>query len=207
MKYSKRYIVFTIIIAFTFFLKFHIMAMDNTQLGQFRGGNLEKEIWYPMIADDVNNGLLRVVIDNKEFTNENIPFYMNNDRNIMFPVSLLRDAFNCSVHIYNGKALLVEKHNYSATMTLHEKIALSSEEEQQIQSPLTRIGGEYYVSLNDLSNLLGYSCSFDILNSTLQTVDTSESTTIVPKRSGQGIHDPQSGLVWHLLGLCGDQCA
>lgn len=99
----------------------------------------------------------------------------------MFPVSLLRDAFNCSVHIYNGKALLVEKHNYSATMTLHEKIALSSEEEQQIQSPLTRIGEEYYVSLNDLSNLLGYSCSFDILNSTLQTVDTSESTTIVPQ--------------------------
>mgnify|MGYP002771345196 FL=1 len=181
MKYSKRYIVFTIIIAFTFFLKFHIMAMDNAQLGQFRGGNLEKEIWYPMIADDVNNSLLRVVIDNKEFTNEDIPFYMNNDRNIMFPVSLLRDAFNCSVHIYNGKALLVEKHNYSATMTLHEKIALSSEEEQQIQSPLTRIDGEYYVSLNDLSNLLGYSCSFDILNSTLQTVDTSESTTIVPQ--------------------------
>lgn len=181
MKYSKRYIVFTIIIAFTFFLKFHIMAMDNAQLGQFRGGNLEKKIWYPMIADDVNNSLLRVVIDNKEFTNENIPFYMNNDRNIMFPVSLLRDAFNCSVHIYNGKALLVEKHNYSATMTLHENIALSSEEEQQIQSPLTRIGGEYYVSLNDLSNLLGYSCSFDIVNNTLQTADTSESTTIVPQ--------------------------
>lgn len=181
MKYSKRYVVFTIIIALTFFLKFHIMAMDDVELGQFRGGNLKTEVWYPLIADNANSSLMRVVIDNKEFTNEKVPFYMNAERNIMFPVSLLRDAFNCSVHIYNGRALLVEKHNYSATMTLDENVALSQDEELTIQSPLTKIEGEYYVSLNDLSNLLGYNCSFDIVNNTLSTADTSESTTIIPQ--------------------------
>lgn len=181
MKYSKRYIVFTIVIALTFFLKFYVMAMDNAQLGEFRGGSLDEQLWYPLIAEEANNSLMRVVIDNKEFTNENVPFYMNEQRNIMFPVSLLRDAFNCSVHIYNGRALLVEKHNYSATMALGDSIALSQDEECAIMSPLVRIEGEYYVSLNDLSNLLGYNCSFDITNYTLDTADMSESSTIVPQ--------------------------
>lgn len=181
MKYSKRYVVFTILIALSFFLKFHIMGMDNAEVGQFRGGSLQEEVWNPLIADDVNNNLVRVIIDNKEFTNENVAFYMNENRNIMFPVSLLRDAFNCSAHIYNEVALLVEKHNYSATLTLGEHTALSEDEEREIVSPLVYYNHEYYVSLNDLSDLLGYSCSFDIVNNTFTTADTSESTTIVPQ--------------------------
>jgi C1A family cysteine protease len=181
MKYSKRYIVFTMMIVMTFLLKFHILAMDNEEIGQFRGGSLADEVWNPLIAEDVNSGLVRVVIDNREYTNENVPFYMNGDRNIMFPVSLLRDALNCSVHLYNERALLVEKHSYSATLTLEEKTALCQDEEQEIVSPLICEDGEYYVSLNDLSNLLGYNCSFDITNNTLSTADTSESATIVPQ--------------------------
>jgi C1A family cysteine protease len=38
------------------------------------------------------------------------------------------------------------------------------------------------VSLSDLSELLGYSCSFDITSKTLTTADTSESATIIPSR-------------------------
>ena len=59
MKYSKRYVVFTILIALSFFLKFHIMGMDNAEVGQFRGGSLQEEVWNPLIADDVNNNLVR----------------------------------------------------------------------------------------------------------------------------------------------------
>jgi C1A family cysteine protease len=106
---------------------------------------------------------------------------MNENRSIMFPVSLLRDAFNCSVHLYNGRALMVEKHNYSATLTLDESIALGQDEERVLQSPMIKKNGEYYVSLNDLSDLLGYSCSFDIASNTFSTADTSESATIVPQ--------------------------
>jgi C1A family cysteine protease len=138
-------------------------------------------VWYPMVAEDVNSGLVHAVIDNREYTSEKVPFYMNENRSIMFPVSLLRDAFNCSVHLYNGRALMVEKHNYSATLTLDENIALGQDEERVIQSPMIKKDGEYYVSLNDLSDLLGYSYSFDIASNIFSTADTSESATIVPQ--------------------------
>lgn len=182
MKYSKRYIAFTIVMMLVFLVRFQVLGIDNAQIGQFRGGNLAAEVWNPLIADDINGSLLRVVIDNKEYTNETAAFYMNEDRNIMVPVSILRDALNCSAHVYNGNELLVEKHNNSVLFSLNELFADTGEETVPIVSAFTRYEGEYYVSLNDLSELLGYSYSFDIVSKTFTTADTSESTIIFPPR-------------------------
>ena len=41
MKYSKRYIAFTIVLALVFILKFQILGVDNAQVGRFRGGELD----------------------------------------------------------------------------------------------------------------------------------------------------------------------
>lgn len=180
MKYSKRYVVLTILLAIVFLFKFQILELDNAQVGEFRGGTLSADVWYPLIADDVNSRVLQVVIDNKVYTNEKNAFYMDYNRNIMVPVSILRDALNCSAHIYDGERLLVEKHNYSAIFTLNELVANSTGDNVDIISAFTEIEGNYYVSLNDLSNLLGYQCSFDIQGNTLTTVDTAENPNTLP---------------------------
>ena len=174
MKYSKRYVFFTILLALMLIVRGQVLGVDGVEIGEFRGGELKEEVWNPLVADDVNGNLLRVMIDNKEYTNENIAFYMNEDRKIMVPVSILRDALNCSAHIYDGEELLVEKHNNSVRFSLDDPISVGE--------IFTKIGDDYYVSLNDLSDLLGYSCSFDIVSKTFSAADTSESTVIVPSR-------------------------
>lgn len=180
MKNSKRYILFAVVLAAVFILKFYIMGLDHTEIGTFRGGRMEASVWNPLIAKDVNSGLMRVVIDNKEYTNADVPFYMNEDLNIMVPVSILRDALNCSIHIYEQSKLLVEKRNYTALFSLDSRTAFSGDEEIAIDSALIKVGDEFYVSLNDLSKLLGYGCSFDTQNNTLTTADTSENMAIIP---------------------------
>ena len=40
---------------------------------------MQKEDWNPMIAASVNENLLSLVIDNKEYTNEEYSFYMNDE--------------------------------------------------------------------------------------------------------------------------------
>jgi C1A family cysteine protease len=105
---------------------------------------------------------------------------MDNNRNIMVPVSILRDALNCSAHIYQGERLLVEKHNNSAIFTLNGLVADNTGNNVNVLSAFTEIEGKYYVSLNDLSNLLGYQCSFDIKTNTLTTVDTAENPNALP---------------------------
>ena len=105
---------------------------------------------------------------------------MDNNRNIMVPVEILRDALNCSAHVYEKSHLLVEKHNLSALLTVDERIALSSGEEYSIVSPLAEFNGKYYVSMNDLSGMLGYNCTFDVATNTLTAADTSENPNSLP---------------------------
>ena len=181
MKYSKRYVAFTVILAVIFLFKFQILGLDKTTIGEFRGANLDAGVWNPIVAEDVNGRLLTVVIDNKEYTSDSMHFFMNEDRNIMIPVSMLRDALNCSAHVYDGDTLLVEKHSKSVSIKLGEETADTGDEQVAIVSGLTRIGEELYVSLNDLAGLLDYSYTFDIAENVVTAADTDDSA-VIPTR-------------------------
>ena len=178
MKYSKRYVAFTVILAVIFLFKFQILGLDKTTIGEFRGANLDAGVWNPIVAEDVNGRLLTVVIDNKEYTSDSMHFFMNEDRNIMIPVSMLRDALNCSAHVYDDDTLLVEKHSKSVSIKLGEGTADTGDGQVAIVSGLTRIGEELYVSLNDLAGLLDYSYTFDIAENVVTAADTDDSAVI-----------------------------
>ena len=75
MKYSKRYIAFTGVLAVALLIKFNNFGEQYQTVNRFRGAQLEETTWNPLIAQSVNDGLLSVVIDNKEYTNEKYPFF------------------------------------------------------------------------------------------------------------------------------------
>ena len=162
-KYSRIYFVMTVVMAAIFLFNLYIYAFDNSKLGVFRGAVIAEEAWSPLVAKDVNAGVFNVIIDNKVYTSEDYDLYMSPDRNIMVPVELLTDAMNCSAHIYGGNSLLVEKHNISEVMEINP-----AED------------GEYYVSLSNLSDILGYSCNFEITTKTATAVDESDNISIIP---------------------------
>lgn len=180
MRYSKRYIVFYIFLAIAFFVKFNTIGKNYEEVDEFRGANLEKKVWNPLIAESVNDNRLSVVIDNKEYSNMDNGFFMDDNLNIMAPVSLLRDALNCSAHIYNDNMLLVEKHTSEISFKMEEDFARVNGTKEKIESPLVQKDGEYYVSLSDLSKYLEYSYSWNIEENTASTADQAETTSVIP---------------------------
>ena len=162
MKYSKRYIVFGVLVAAMLIFKLELGASGSGTVENFRGANLQATTWNPLIASSVNDNLLSLVIDNKEYTNEHHTFYMYDQLNIMVPVNILRDALNCSAHVYDGKRLLVEKHANEVEFSLGASEAKVNGTREVIVSPFIRKDDTYYVSLNDLANYLDYSYSWDI---------------------------------------------
>lgn len=182
MKHSKRYIVLSILLLIVFVIKFQVMRVDAGKIDEFRGGVLDKDVWYPLVAEDVNSKRITLVIDNKEYTNDKYLFYMDQNKNIMVPVEILRDAMDCSAHIYDNSLLLVEKHNLYAQMPIGEQVAIGTGVEMYVESPFTEYEGAYYVSVNDLSKLLGYNCTFDIHSNTITAADTAENIKSLPAR-------------------------
>lgn len=182
MKYSKRYVIFGVLLIAALIFKFNTFAAGSSEIRNFRGANLEAETWNPLIASSVNDNLLSVVIDSKEYTNEDYSFYMDDNLNIMVPVEVLREALNCSAHVYDGNRLLVEKHSSEIEFLLDEFTAKVNGKMEEIVSPFTRKEDTYYVSLNDLSHYLDYSYSWNIQENLASAADTSESETIIPTK-------------------------
>lgn len=168
MKYSKRYVVFTLILIIIFVSDFYIFAKDNTTLGEFRGAEIESTVWSPLVAKDVNKNTIHMMIDNKEYTSDTLKFYMDDDRNIMVPVDMLREALNCSARIYQENELWVEKHSLMADYMLG------------IDNDFILYDGKFYVSMNSLSEMLDCTCTFDTNTNTLTVVDNSEGISDVP---------------------------
>ncbi len=170
MKYSKRYIAFTLILAIIFVSNFYIYAKDDSSLGAFRGAQIEDTVWSPLVASDVNGSTITLKIDNKEYTSDNVYVYMDDKRNIMVPVSMLRDALNSSAHVYDENELLVEKHSLTADFKLAD------------DSGFVMYEGQFYVSLDRLSQLLDMTCDFDTATNTLTMTDNSEGVSPVPTK-------------------------
>lgn len=119
MKYSKRYICLTIILLLVVALKFN--RNGSEQVETFRGAQMEPKVWNPLIAESVNENPLSLVVDNRIYSNEDYDIYMNQKLDIMIPVSLVRDSFNCSAGLYDKEKLVVEKHEESADFSLEDK--------------------------------------------------------------------------------------
>lgn len=168
MKYSKRYVVFTLILIIIFVSDFYIFSKDNTTLGEFRGAEIESTVWSPLVAKDVNKNTIHMMIDNKEYTSDTLKFYMDDDRNIMVPVDMLREALNCSARIYQENELWVEKHSLMADYMLGT------------DNDFILYDGKFYVSMNSLSEMLDCTCTFDTNTNTLTVVDNSEGISDVP---------------------------
>ncbi len=169
MKYSKRYICFAAILVIVMILKFQRAGSVYDQVETFRGASIETEVWNPLIADSVNENTLSLVVDNRKYSSDDTGIYMNNDLDIMIPVSLIRDSFNCSANLYDAERLVVEKHENRVTFAAEEK-------------ELKKRKNEYYVSMSALSDALSYDYKWDIKQNTATATDVSGATSIYPSK-------------------------
>ena len=160
MRYSKRYLFMTIVLFVLTLAKFRLLASDNAQIESFRGASLREEDWNPLIAASVNEGVITLNIGSRTYTSEQIPMYMDNGLQLMIPVDLLRDALDCSAHIYDDRTLVIQKRDLEVCYELGNETCLLNGEPVGLWSPLTCDGETYYVSMEDVAYLLDYEFVF-----------------------------------------------
>lgn len=170
----------TVILLLAVVVKFNRIGNKSEEVQAFRGAQLEREIWNPLIAESVNEQLLSVLVDNKEMTNQNNGIYMDENLNIMVPASALRDSFNCSTHVYEGEELLIEKRSDVITFQLNQQEVSINNEKEKITSPMTYQNGEYYVPMEVVADKLNFNYNWNIADNQAVAVNNAEETSILP---------------------------
>lgn len=182
MQYMKRYIAFTLVLVIGFLMKFNNIAEDYQQVDSFRGASVEEEIWNPFIAQTVNENLLSIVIDNREYTNEEYSFFMNDDLNIMLPAKMLTDALNCSAEVYDDEVLVLEKHSNKLVFDLNKRMVEVNGEAMPVISQPVDADDDLYVSLNDIAFYMNYSYNWNVEENRAQAADSAGNTSIFPSK-------------------------
>ncbi|MCI9493554.1 MAG: cell surface protein [Lachnospiraceae bacterium] len=161
-------------------LKFLGDGGGNGEVEAFRGAKLKKEVWNPLIAASVNEKPLSLLVDNRELTNKENGIYMDQDLNIMVPLSTLGDSFNCSAHLYEGEQLVLEKRSDVVAFQLDKGKVQVNGEKEGITSPTAFIDGEYYVSAETVAEKLSFHYNWNIQENQAVAINTAKDGGILP---------------------------
>lgn len=182
MRDSKKYIRMFLLLGLTLVLKFSGFGKNVEQVDTFRGANIQKGIWNPLIAESVNEKEISVLVDNKVISSKNTGIYMDENLNLMLPVSVLRDSFNCSTHLYESNQLLIEKKNDEISFVLNEPTVSVNKEKHDITSSMVYTNGEYYVPADTVSDLLDFSYEWNIEENRAVAMNNAGGESILPAK-------------------------
>lgn len=182
MRNFKRYMGMLLILALGLILKFNTFGRSNEQIDTFRGAEIKTEIWNPLIAKSVNEKEISLLVDNKVISSKNTGIFMDESLTLMLPVTVLRDSFNCSVHLYDRNHLLIEKRNNEISFVLNEPAVSVNKEEREISSAMIYADGEYYVPADMVSDLLDFSYSWNIQENQAIAMNSAGGESILPAK-------------------------
>lgn len=161
-------------------LQFAGSGGKNEKVEGFRGARLEQEVWNPLIADSVNEKPLTLLVDNRELTNTKNGIYMDQGLNLMVPLSMLGESFNCSAHLYEGETLVLEKRSDVVTFQLDKGKVQVDGKKEEITSPMALVDGEYYVSAKTVAEELDFNYNWNIQENQAIAINTAEEGGILP---------------------------
>ena len=161
MKYSKRYIAFTVILCLTFFGKLNTWNDQYADVEAFRGAQLEDAVFYPLKAKNINDeGLLQLQVGEEKFGRGDGVLMGDHMQPLASP-DLAEELFGCRA-VYDGKESVDLCHNSthyrftagSGSYTIGENVS-------ETKAPAELHDGVVYLPLTDLCDMFGAAYEWD----------------------------------------------
>ncbi len=168
MKGRVKYLFILILLVALGFIGY-TRFVDNDKNEYIAKGQEKTQIsekWSSIISDDVNEKGIKLYLDGKvvKFANKNV--YMDSSMNIMVPSEEIKEVFDCTINIYDGVKILLEKANMELTMNLSSSVINVNGSDLSISGmPMIR-EGSIYVPITAIVDGLGYDYSWDSKNNT-----------------------------------------
>lgn len=116
--------------------------------------------WNGLIADSVNKRDIKLMIDGNEIRNPDV--YMNENRDIMIPVSLLVSEFDCSMRLYDESMLVVERNQIKIVLGVESSYMNLNGQDYILESPVTLKAEEIYIPVEVINKAFNCEYIWDI---------------------------------------------
>jgi len=177
----KRYGIIIAVVLAAFVLNFNISG-EHGEVKSFRGAQLEDDVFYPLMAENFNSQTINLFVDGESYSNSNGKLYMDSNLNVMVSEELLSDIFQCSSAVYDNSTLIIKKFDDQITYDKGESQITVNDKKMNVLCPLTMYRGDYFVGVEDLSKLLGYTYNFSRQDLEINMSNKRAGEMFVPKQ-------------------------
>ena len=94
--------------------------------------------WNAVMAKSSNKKVINLQVDNKKIESKDYTLYMSDNMNLMIPINIIMDVFDCSQNIYNNKRVIVEKGRNIAVMYIGKDTIIFNDNQYKLQDKVVR---------------------------------------------------------------------
>ncbi len=136
--------------------------------------------WLKIISDSVNEKGIKLYLDGKLVDLEKNRIYMDDKMNIMVPSAEVTDVFDCTVNVYNGVRILVEKADMEMTLNISSSTIEVNGANFSITGMPRVKDGEIYIPIEAIVDGLGYDYTWNSAENTGYLVGNKEFLNHLP---------------------------
>lgn len=138
--------------------------------------------WNSLIADNVNNNKIQLIVDGNTVSFYNERMFMDSDMKLMIPASILTSTFSCSFNCYDESSVFIQKGSTQVTVQLGKNSIRIGEDDHEIKNPIVVKDGIVYLQAKILEIALNYTYKWDIASNTLYLTDSKKGENILPSK-------------------------
>lgn len=156
------------IIAF-YFLIICFLLVGAVGYTFFSKGSIQKSVanidfndqWKQIMAEEINKTEIKIKVDGNLINIEEGTPYMTDEMELMLPLDMIKEAFDCTENVYEGSRVVIEKGSNQATLYVSNKKIKFNENDYQLESVTTKRDEVIYISSAVFSKYLNYNYSWN----------------------------------------------
>ena len=162
MKFSKRYVLFAIIIAFTLVWKLNNWNDRYSAVETFRGAELNEDVFYPLMSKNLNDSsLLKIYINGQQYSNTQGYAILDDALNPVGSLEFIRSVLKGSAFMEDDNSAVVQVTNNIYEFVDGNFSATKNGDEIDLIIVPSLHMGELYIGIEDLCNVFGYDYKYD----------------------------------------------
>ncbi len=164
MRYSKRYLVFLVLLLAVFFLKQNTWNDEYAEVNSFRGASLQAEVFYPLKAMSINEEGLVSLAQGEEVYDTSDGVLMGDEMELLVSLDFAQELFGCSAKLYDDSYVKVLFNGTTYTFPINEARVIYDDETKELSASAELHSGVAYLPLADLSELFACEYTYNAVN-------------------------------------------
>ncbi len=162
MKYSKRYVVFVLMIALTLVWKLNNWNDRYAAVETFRGAQLNEDVLYPLMSKNLNDAnLLKIVVNGEQYANSSSFAMLDDSLNPVGSLDFVRNVLKGSAFMQDETGAVVQITNDIYEFIDGNLTATENGEDYELLIAPSFHVGKLFIGIEDLCNAFGYDYEFD----------------------------------------------